>query len=167
MAQLEKMQYSPEAQTTGGWDGASRSDDCHLHVKVSTLGTPGNRHQPRNEPFTYGQARSSTKENDHVRSIFSAYSAQRSCHLSSRGRLRPCPARGSQPRPGRSGTEAKASIKDNAVRPFHINIPEDALADLRRRVLATRWPDKETVTDQSQGVQLAKLQERTLLGHGL
>ncbi|HSE66285.1 MAG TPA: epoxide hydrolase, partial [Gemmatimonadales bacterium] len=38
-------------------------------------------------------------------------------------------------------------------------IPEEALADLRRRIAATRWPDKETVADQSQGVQLAKLQE--------
>ncbi|GCE21297.1 epoxide hydrolase family protein [Dictyobacter kobayashii] len=46
-----------------------------------------------------------------------------------------------------------------AIRPFHINIPEGALADLRRRVLATRWPDPETVTDRSQGAQLAKIRE--------
>jgi pimeloyl-ACP methyl ester carboxylesterase len=45
-----------------------------------------------------------------------------------------------------------------AIRPFRINIPEAALVDLRQRVLATRWPAKETVTDQSQGVQLAKIQ---------
>jgi len=45
-----------------------------------------------------------------------------------------------------------------AIRPFHVNIPQEALNDLRRRVLATRWPDKETVADQSQGVQLAKIQ---------
>ncbi len=45
-----------------------------------------------------------------------------------------------------------------AIRPFRINIPEAELVDLRRRVLATRWPDRETVTDQSQGVQLAKIQ---------
>ncbi len=45
------------------------------------------------------------------------------------------------------------------VRPFRINIPEEALVDLRRRVAATRWPDRETVTDQSQGVPLAKIQE--------
>lgn len=48
--------------------------------------------------------------------------------------------------------------KDSAIRPFKVNIPEDAVADLRKRVLATRWPDRETVNDQSQGVQLAKLQ---------
>ncbi|TIU98857.1 MAG: epoxide hydrolase, partial [Mesorhizobium sp.] len=44
-----------------------------------------------------------------------------------------------------------------SIRPFRIDIPEEALADLRRRVLATRWPDKETVDDQSQGIKLAKL----------
>src|SRR2546422_11457802 len=45
-----------------------------------------------------------------------------------------------------------------AIRPFHVDVPEEALVDLRRRIAATRWPDKETVKDQSQGVQLAKLQ---------
>ena len=50
------------------------------------------------------------------------------------------------------------AVHDYAVRPFRIDVPEAALVDLRRRVLATRWPDRETVTDQSQGVQLAKLQ---------
>ena len=53
---------------------------------------------------------------------------------------------------------AAAAVKD-AIRPFRIDIPEEALLDLRRRILATRWPDRETVTDQSQGVQLAKLRE--------
>ena len=52
-----------------------------------------------------------------------------------------------------------AAVEDNAVRPFHINVPEEALVDLRRRIAATRWPDRETVDDRSQGVQLAKLQE--------
>ena len=42
-----------------------------------------------------------------------------------------------------------------AIRPFRINIPEAELVELRRRALATRWPDRETVTDQSQGLQLA------------
>src|SRR5262245_28409547 len=49
--------------------------------------------------------------------------------------------------------------EDTSIRPFHINIPEEQLVDLRRRINATRWPDKETVADQSQGAQLAKLQE--------
>src|SRR4029077_13467953 len=45
------------------------------------------------------------------------------------------------------------------LRPFHVEIPEEQLDDLRRRVAATRWPSKELVTDRSQGVQLATLQE--------
>ena len=39
-----------------------------------------------------------------------------------------------------------------AIRPFRVNVPREQLADLRRRIAATRWPDKETVDDQSQGV---------------
>jgi len=53
----------------------------------------------------------------------------------------------------------RAAIEDNAIRPFRVDIPEEQLVDLRRRLAATRWPNKETVTDQSQGVQLARLQE--------
>jgi pimeloyl-ACP methyl ester carboxylesterase len=45
------------------------------------------------------------------------------------------------------------------IRPYHINIPETTLVDLRQRIIATRWPDKETVTDESQGVQLATIQK--------
>ena len=47
----------------------------------------------------------------------------------------------------------------DAIRPFRINIPEEALVDLRRQIAATRWPEKETVADQSQGVQLATMQK--------
>src|SRR5262245_24701101 len=43
------------------------------------------------------------------------------------------------------------------VRPFRVDVPEENLADLRRRLRATRWPDRETVDDTSQGVPLAKL----------
>ena len=45
-----------------------------------------------------------------------------------------------------------------AVRPFHVNVPEEQLTDLRKRVQATRWPERETVTDATQGVQLATTQ---------
>ncbi len=45
------------------------------------------------------------------------------------------------------------------ISPFRVDMPEEALADLRRRIAATRWPDKETVADQSQGVQLATMKE--------
>jgi pimeloyl-ACP methyl ester carboxylesterase len=47
----------------------------------------------------------------------------------------------------------------DAIRPFQVNFSDEALADLRRRLAATRWPDKETVADESQGVPLATLQE--------
>src|SRR6187401_1876949 len=45
------------------------------------------------------------------------------------------------------------------IRPFHVEIPEEQLDDLRRRIAATRWPSKELVADRSQGVQLATMQE--------
>jgi len=44
-----------------------------------------------------------------------------------------------------------------AIRPFRVNVPEAELTELRRRINATKWPELETVTDQSQGVQLAPL----------
>ena len=46
----------------------------------------------------------------------------------------------------------------NAIRPFQVNVPETELAELRRRINATRWPDRETVSDATQGVQLATTQ---------
>jgi pimeloyl-ACP methyl ester carboxylesterase len=46
-----------------------------------------------------------------------------------------------------------------AIRPFHVDIPDEALDDLRQRIAATRLPEKETVSDASQGVQLATIQE--------
>jgi pimeloyl-ACP methyl ester carboxylesterase len=46
-----------------------------------------------------------------------------------------------------------------SISPFRVNVAEEALVDLRRRIAATRWPDRETVADRSQGAQLAKLRE--------
>src|SRR5438128_1874568 len=50
----------------------------------------------------------------------------------------------------------------DAVTAYHIQVPEAAIADLRQRVAATRWPGKETVNDQSQGVKLEKIQQLVL-----
>src|ERR687897_2100052 len=50
-------------------------------------------------------------------------------------------------------------MTDLEVRPFHIDVPEEKLVDLRRRIAATQWPEKETVEDQSQGVPLATIQK--------
>jgi pimeloyl-ACP methyl ester carboxylesterase len=60
--------------------------------------------------------------------------------------------------PAQTGTQT-ATREDSKIRPFRVNVPEKVLVDLRRRIGATRWPDRETVNDQSQGIQLAKLQE--------
>ena len=46
-----------------------------------------------------------------------------------------------------------------AIRPFHIDVPQVEIDDLRRRIAATRWPERETVADDSQGVPLATMQE--------
>jgi len=59
---------------------------------------------------------------------------------------------------GSVATPIGAENNDTAIRPFRVKVPEGDLADLRRRIAATRWPDKETVTDRSQGAPLAKLQ---------
>jgi hypothetical protein len=56
-------------------------------------------------------------------------------------------------------TKARAAAEGDTIRPFRINVPEAGLVDLRRRIAATRWPDKETVNDASQGVQLAVVQK--------
>ena len=54
---------------------------------------------------------------------------------------------------------AVAQGTSNAIRPFHVDVPDEALTELRRRIDATRWPTRELVTDRSQGVQLATMQE--------
>jgi pimeloyl-ACP methyl ester carboxylesterase len=61
-----------------------------------------------------------------------------------------------------ASSEAKAArtaTNDESIRPFRVKVPNEDLQDLRRRLRATRWPDKETVTDQSQGPRLADLQD--------
>src|SRR5271155_6000730 len=60
------------------------------------------------------------------------------------------------PSAARAGSQVS---EDDARRPFRVDVPEDALVDLCRRIAMTRWPDRETVADESQGVQLASIQE--------
>ena len=62
------------------------------------------------------------------------------------------------PRPAPLPAELDLGAEDSTIRPFHIDVPEDELVDLRRRIEATRWPEKETVEDQSQGPRLATMQ---------
>lgn len=60
-----------------------------------------------------------------------------------------------------SSTPAKpgAAADDKTIRPFHFSASKEALADLRKRIAATKWPSRELVTDGSQGVQLATIQK--------
>jgi pimeloyl-ACP methyl ester carboxylesterase len=60
-------------------------------------------------------------------------------------------------REARADAPAATAPTGDAIRPFHIHFPDEDLDDLRRRLKKTRWPDKETVGDASQGIQLAKL----------
>ena len=53
---------------------------------------------------------------------------------------------------------SKQAADKNAIRPFQVDVPEAELTELRRRINATKWPERETVTDASQGVQLATMQ---------
>src|SRR5215216_999701 len=55
-------------------------------------------------------------------------------------------------------TTPDARSTETTIRPFRVDVPEEDLAELRRRIAATRWPSKELVADRSQGVQLATLQ---------
>jgi len=54
---------------------------------------------------------------------------------------------------------AAAATSSDAIRPFKVNVPEAELAELHKRINATRWPERETVTDDSQGVPLAMIHE--------
>jgi pimeloyl-ACP methyl ester carboxylesterase len=61
--------------------------------------------------------------------------------------------------PKTESTDDVIVVSDTSVRPFRVEIPQEALDDLRRRIAATRWPSKELVADRSQGVQLATMEE--------
>jgi pimeloyl-ACP methyl ester carboxylesterase len=61
----------------------------------------------------------------------------------------------------RTGVASETASKEDptAIRPFHVNVPEAEHTELRRRIKATKWPERETVTDASQGVQLTTIQK--------
>ena len=54
---------------------------------------------------------------------------------------------------------SKQAADKTAFRPFQVNVPEADLTELRKRVSATKWPEREAVSDASQGVQLATMQK--------
>jgi pimeloyl-ACP methyl ester carboxylesterase len=59
----------------------------------------------------------------------------------------------------KEGQSSEPGIDDSSIRPFSFHASDDDLAELKRRIAATRWPDRETVDDDSQGVQLATIQK--------
>lgn len=56
-----------------------------------------------------------------------------------------------------AATLAAGETNDTVIRPFRVNVPDADLADLKRRLTTTRWPDQETAADQSRGVGLFRL----------
>jgi pimeloyl-ACP methyl ester carboxylesterase len=56
-------------------------------------------------------------------------------------------------------SKLQAETEDGAIRPFRVDVPEEALVDLRKRIAATKWPERETVSDATQGVQFATMRE--------
>jgi hypothetical protein len=161
---LEKVQYTANAHTTRGRDGASHRDDGRLDVRLSSPGTPGTdtnpdmHHAPTAKLVFFPRRRmiKSAVSSSPTRRSFLATTAAAGAFglvlLVAPSYTQTVPAADAQ-------ASVIAAAEDNAVRSFRINVPEAALVDLRRRVAATRWPDRETVTDQSQGVPLAKIQE--------
>jgi pimeloyl-ACP methyl ester carboxylesterase len=160
---LDTVQYTATAHTTGGRDGASRSADGRLAVKRSSAGTPGTgttperHHSPTARRVFFPRRRRimSAVSSSHTWRSFLATAAAAGAFglvlLAAPCYAQTVPATGAQ-------ASVIAAAGDTAIRPFRINVPEEALVDLRRRVAATRWPDRETVTDRSQGVPLATLQ---------
>lgn len=73
--------------------------------------------------------------------------------------LAPQMAAGASARTSSQGSLTAGTTDDTAIRPFSVNLPDEALADLRRRVAATRWPSQELVADDTQGVRLATMRK--------
>ena len=61
--------------------------------------------------------------------------------------------------PSKQEDASMSTVADTAIRPFNFSAEDEALVDLRQRIAATKWPDRETVSDATQGVQLATIRE--------
>src|SRR6266850_2556793 len=159
---LDTVQYTANAHPMRGRDGASHRDDGRLDMKVSSSGTPGSGTNPEvnhSGPATLVRPRrsmmmSAVSSSPTWRNVLVTVAAAGAFGLV----LLAAPG-DAQTATEQETTVAPSETTTAAVRPFRANVPEEALVDLRRRVAATRWPDRETVTDRSQGVPLAKLQE--------
>jgi Epoxide hydrolase N terminus len=155
---LDQMPYTANAHPTRGRGGASHHDDGRLDVQGSSPDTPGSDTNPS------GTAKCVRPRGSMITSAVSSSPPGRTllATVAAAGAFglvllaAPCDP---QTATKKETTVAQSETTTAAVRPFHINIPEEALVDLRRRINATKWPERETVTDASQGVQLATMQE--------
>src|SRR5262249_41406286 len=122
----------PPAAGRGAWGG---------RVTLGTLPLGAfARHAPTNGSSGWGRARQPMAPGFSVRT--GAWAGQ--------------PSRPSSPtNPGNGGRMSS----ETEIRRFRVDVPEDEITDLRRRIAAMRWPSRELVTDRSQGVQLATIQE--------
>ena len=163
---LDTVPYTANAHPMRGRDGASHRDNGRLDVKVSSAGTPGSGTTPEGHhagPATLVRPRrrmmmSAVSSSPTWRTVLVTVAAAGACSLvllAAPNDAQMVPSAEAQA----SVSGLGAAAEDTAIRPFQINIPDEALVDLRRRLAATRWPDRETVNDRSQGVQLAKIQE--------
>jgi pimeloyl-ACP methyl ester carboxylesterase len=163
---LDPVPYTANAHPMRGRDGASHRDNGRLDVQVSSAGTPGSGTTPEGHhagPATLVRPRrrmmiSAVASSPIWRTVLVTVAAAGAFSLvllAAPNDAQMVPSAEAQA----SVSGLGAAAEDTAIRPFHSNIPDEALVDLRRRLAATRWPDRETVNDRSQGVQLAKIQE--------
>src|SRR5262252_7143746 len=134
--QIEKTQYTAKAHTTGAFGLLSRFLVVFFAATISLAPTATVRAQQSAQ--TGGQTRGAVKA-----LAATATTTQKEGALNQLNAVQPDTATGA----------ATA-----AIRPFHVNVPQAALAELRRRIAATRWPDQATVDASLQGPQLAMMQ---------
>lgn len=125
--QLEKVQYTATARTTGAFGLLSQFLVALLAAMMVLA------------PTATVLAQQPAQNTERTQSVAASTKTQKGTAMTQPGSVR--------------------STDANAIRPFHVNFPKAALDDLRRRIAATRWPEQETVTDQSQGVQLATMKK--------
>jgi len=136
MTQLEKAQYPAEISAADGLDGSTSLSDYCLDVNLPSPESSGANTNPTRRSFIAGSA------------------AAGALGLFLLGTPGYAQAHGNS----LLSTHTRATAGDTAIRPFRVNVPEADLVDLRQRIADTRWPDKETVNNESQGIPLAEMQ---------
>jgi len=110
------------------------------------------------EPITRFSSPHSSTRRSFLRGLTAASAAWRFL-FAVPGAAETIPSDGTRPSFDSLNPAKTASDGDETIRPFQINFPDSAIVDLRRRIGATRWPERETVADATQGVQLATMRE--------